>query len=78
MKRESVSTLLIYSKIHVLAGNLLGLASDSIKNDLALGLKRHDGRGDDRAANGHRRQPRERIHEACVIALAPGFTEPIG
>jgi hypothetical protein len=36
VKRESVSTLLIESKIHVLAGNLLGLASDSIKNDLAL------------------------------------------
>jgi len=36
VKRESVSTLLIESKIHVLAGQLPGLASDSIKNDLAL------------------------------------------
>jgi hypothetical protein len=37
VKRESVSTLLIESKIHVLAGDLPreGL-SDSIKNDLAL------------------------------------------
>jgi len=31
-----VSTLLIQSKIHVLVENLLGLVSDSIKNDLAL------------------------------------------
>ncbi len=32
-----ISTLLIESKIHVLAGDLRGLDSDSIKNDLALG-----------------------------------------
>jgi hypothetical protein len=37
VKRESVSTLLIQSKIHVLGGHLQDLASDSIKNDLALG-----------------------------------------
>ena len=36
VKRESVSTLLIESKIHSSGGHLPGLASDSIKNDLAL------------------------------------------
>jgi hypothetical protein len=36
VKRESVSTLLIESKDDVLAGNLLGLVSNSIKNGLAL------------------------------------------
>jgi hypothetical protein len=37
VKRESVSTLLIESKIHLSVGDLPGLVSDSIKNDLALG-----------------------------------------
>jgi len=36
VKRESVSTLLTESKIHVLSGDLRDLASDFIKNDLAL------------------------------------------
>ena len=40
VKRESVSTLLIWSKIHVLAGDRPGLVSDSIKNDLAPRLRR--------------------------------------
>jgi hypothetical protein len=39
VKRESVSTLLIESKIHVLGGRLPGLASDSIKNEFSLGAK---------------------------------------
>ncbi|MCK5088384.1 MAG: hypothetical protein KAQ88_00255, partial [Hyphomicrobiaceae bacterium] len=38
VKREPVSTLLIESKIHLSAGHLPGLANNSIKNDLALGL----------------------------------------
>ena len=43
VKRESVSTLLIWRKIHVLAGDRPGLVSDSIKNDLAPRLRRRLG-----------------------------------